>query len=48
MCPEVRNGEDNLQKRRVAANILNKQPWTAKSEWSSSLDVKRGSYNSSL
>ena len=30
--PRVINGEDDLQKRRVAANILNKQVRTAESE----------------
>jgi len=44
---EVRNGENNLQKRRVAVCILNKQAWTVKIECSSSLEVKRGSYDSS-
>jgi len=46
--PEVRNGEDRLQKGSVEANILNKQARTAESEWSSSLAVNRGSYNPSL
>jgi len=29
--PETVNGEDGLQKWRVAGNILNKQCWTADS-----------------
>jgi len=45
---EVIIEENDLQKRRIAANILNKQAWTVEIEWSSSLDVKRGSYISSL
>jgi len=32
---------------RIAANILNKQWWTADMEWSSSLGVERGANNSS-
>jgi len=33
---------------RVAANILNKQSWTADRGWSSSLGVGRGANNPSL
>jgi len=32
---------------RVAANILNKQLWTANKEWSSSGGIGRGANNSS-
>jgi len=32
---------------RVAANIFNKQSWTADKWWSSSLRVEQGAYNSS-
>ena len=34
--------------RRVAANRLNKQSWTAEEGWSSSLGVGRDAYNLSL
>ena len=33
---------------RVAANKLNKQPWTADKGWSTSLGVGRGANNPSL
>jgi len=33
---------------RVAANMLNKQLWTARKGWSSSLGVGQGANNSSL
>jgi len=39
-----RNG---IQIRRVAANILNNQSWTADKGWCSSLEVGRGADNSS-
>jgi hypothetical protein len=45
--PEVAGAEDGLQMWRVAANILNKQCWTADRGWSSSLEVGHG-VNSSL
>jgi hypothetical protein len=35
----VADGGDSLQIWRVAANILNKQSWTANKGWSSSLVV---------
>jgi hypothetical protein len=37
--PRVADGVDGLQIRRVHANILNKQSWTADRGWSSSLGV---------
>jgi hypothetical protein len=40
--PQVADGGDSLQFWRVAANILNKQSWTADKGWSSSLGVGRG------
>jgi hypothetical protein len=45
--PQVADGGDGLQIWRVAANILNKQSWTADKGWSSSLGVGRGANNSS-
>jgi hypothetical protein len=33
--PQVAGGGDGLQVWRVAANILNKQSWTADKQWSS-------------
>jgi hypothetical protein len=45
--PQVADGGDGLQIWRVAANILNKQSWTADNGWSSSLGVERGANNSS-
>jgi hypothetical protein len=41
-CHQVAVAGDSLQIWRVAANILNKQPQTADSEWSSSLGVGQG------
>jgi hypothetical protein len=38
-CPQVVDRGDSLQIWRVAANILNKQPQTADSGWSSSFGV---------
>jgi hypothetical protein len=46
--PRVEDGGDGLHMWRVAANILNKQSWTADKGWSSSLWVGRGANNSSL
>jgi hypothetical protein len=40
-------GGDALQIRRVAANIFNKESWTANKGWTSSLGVERGANNSS-
>jgi hypothetical protein len=45
--PQVEDGGDALQFWRAAANILNKQSWTAEKGWSSSLGVGRGANNSS-
>jgi hypothetical protein len=39
--PQVADGGDGLQIRRVAANILNKQLRSADKEWSSILGVGR-------
>jgi hypothetical protein len=39
---QVTDGGDGLQIRRVAANILNKQPRAADGGWSSSLGTGRG------
>jgi hypothetical protein len=39
---QVADGGDGLQRRRVAANILNKQSRAADKEWSSSLGVAWG------
>jgi hypothetical protein len=44
MCPQVADG-DSLQIRMVAANILNKQSWTADRGWPSSFGVERGANN---
>jgi hypothetical protein len=44
--PQVADGGDGLEVRRVAANILNKQSRTSEKGWSSSLGVWRGSNNS--
>jgi hypothetical protein len=40
--PQVEDGGDALQVRRVAANILNKQLRAADKGWSSSLGIGRG------
>jgi len=40
--PQVVDGGEGLQIRRVAANILNKQSQIADNGWSSSLGVGRG------
>jgi hypothetical protein len=45
--PRVADGEDGLQIRRVAANILNKQSRIADKGRSCSLSVGRGENNSS-
>jgi hypothetical protein len=45
--PQVADGGDALQFRRVVANILNKQSRTADKGWSSSFGVGRGDINSS-
>jgi hypothetical protein len=37
--PQVADGGDALQVWRVAANIINKQLWTADKRWSSSLGL---------
>jgi hypothetical protein len=44
--PQVADGGEGLQIRRVAANILNKQSRTADKGWPSSLGVGRGAKNS--
>jgi hypothetical protein len=44
--PQVADGGNALKVRREAANILNKQSWTADKGWSSSLGVGRGANNS--
>jgi hypothetical protein len=38
--------EEILQIWRVAANILNKQSWTANKEWSSRMRMGQGTNNS--
>jgi hypothetical protein len=38
-CPQVVDGGEGLQIWRGAANILNKQWWTADKRWSSSLGL---------
>jgi hypothetical protein len=43
----VAYGGDGLHVRRVAANLMNKQSWTAEKWWSSSLGVGLGANNSS-
>ena len=45
--PQVADRGDGLQIWRVAANILNKQSWTADKGWSSSLGVGRRANNPS-
>jgi hypothetical protein len=45
--PQVADGGEGLQIWRGAANILNKQTWTADKGWSSDLGVGRGANNSS-
>jgi hypothetical protein len=47
VCPQVAVGGDALQVWRVAANVLNKQLWTADKGWSSSFGVGRGTNNPS-
>jgi hypothetical protein len=44
--PQVADGGDGLQIWRVAANIPNKQSWTADNGWFSSLELERGANNS--
>jgi hypothetical protein len=44
---QVADGGDGLQIWREAANILNKQSWTADKGWSSSLEVGCEASNSS-
>ena len=46
--PWVADGGVGLQVWRLAANILNKQSWTADQEWSSSLGVWREANNLTL
>ena len=46
--PRVADGGVGLQIWRLAANILNKQSWTADKEWSSSLGVWREANNLTL
>jgi hypothetical protein len=41
-CPQVVGGGDSLQIWRIAANIWNKQSWTANRGWPSSLGVGQG------
>jgi hypothetical protein len=38
-CPNIVDGGEGFQTWRVAANILNKQLWTAENGWFSSLEV---------
>jgi hypothetical protein len=45
-CPQVADGGDDLQIWKVAANIFNKQLWTANKGLSSSLGVGCGANNS--
>jgi hypothetical protein len=47
VCPQVADGGDGLQIWRVTTNILNKHLRKADDGWSSSLDIERGSNNSS-
>jgi hypothetical protein len=44
--PQVADGGEGLQTRRVAANVLNKLSRTADNGWPSSLGVGRGANNS--
>jgi hypothetical protein len=46
--PRVVDGEDGLQIRRAAANMLNNKSWSAEKGWSSSLEVGHGANTSSL
>ena len=46
--PWVADGGVDLQVWKLAANILNKQSWTADQEWSSSLGVWREANNLTL
>ena len=46
--PWVADGGVGLQIWKLAANILNKQLWTADQEWSSSLGVWREANNLTL
>ena len=46
--PWVADGGVGLQIWRLAANILNKQSWTADQEWPSSLGVWREANNLTL
>ena len=46
--PWVADGGVGLQIWRLAANILNKQSWTADQEWSSSLRIWREANNLAL
>ena len=46
-CPQVVDKVYGLQIWRVAANILNKQLWTADKRWSSSLEFGRRTNNPS-
>jgi hypothetical protein len=46
--PQVADGGKGLQIRRVAANILNKQPRTDDKGWSSSVGVGHEANNPSL
>jgi hypothetical protein len=48
VCPWVLDGGNDLQIWKLAANSLNKQPWTADRGWSSSLGVGQGGSNSSV
>jgi hypothetical protein len=45
--PRVADRRDSLQLRKLAANIMNKQPRTNDKGWSSSLGVGRGANNPS-
>lgn len=45
--PRIADGGDTLQVWRVAANVWNKQLWTAYKGWSSSLGVGCGAKSSS-
>jgi hypothetical protein len=45
--PRVVDGRDGFQLWKLAANILNKQPWINDKGWSSSLGVWRGANNPS-
>jgi len=46
VCPEVADGADVLQIRKVAVNLFKKQSLTAGNVWPSSLGIRREGNNS--